>query len=140
MNSSLPASGSKEFKMAELKYEPVKHDHKAFLAKAMRRPGFLHAYEALEAEYALANAMLSARTRAGLTQDAVAASMGTTKSAVSRLETGGRHAPSVASLSKYAQAVGCTLRIELVPAGATQDRPPRPRQRTHQPKALRRAA
>lgn len=56
--------------------------------------------------------------RAGLTQEAVAGRMGTTKSAISRLESAGKHAPSVASLKKYAAAVGCTLKIELVPASA----------------------
>jgi ribosome-binding protein aMBF1 (putative translation factor) len=100
--------------MAELKYESVRHDHKAFLEKALRRRGFREAYNALEVEYALAREMLSARTRAGLTQEAVATRMGTTKSAVSRLEAAGKHAPSVASLKKYAEAVGCKLEIKLV--------------------------
>lgn len=126
--------------MAELKYQPVKHDHKAFLEKAMKRPGFREAYDALEIEYALAGEMLSARTRAGLTQEAVAASMGTTKSAVSRLEAGGRHAPSVASLSKYAQAVGCTLRIELVPERTKRIAASQSRTRASASRTLRRAA
>ena len=104
--------------MAELKFEPVRHDHKAFLDKAAKRRGFTGAYNALEVEYALAHEMLSARKRAGLTQEAVAVSMGTTKSAVSRLEAASRHVPSVASLKKYAAAVGCRLRIELVPLHA----------------------
>lgn len=102
--------------MADLKFQPVRHDHKAFLEKASKRRGFSDAYEALEVEYALASEMLDARTRAGLTQEAVAIRMGTTKSAISRLEAAGKHAPSVASLKKYAAAVGCTLKIELVPA------------------------
>lgn len=102
--------------MADLKFQPVRHDHKAFLEKASRRAGFSEAYEALEVEYALAREMLTARARAGLTQEAVAARMGTTKSAISRLEAAGKHAPSVASLKRYAAAVGCTLKIELVPA------------------------
>jgi ribosome-binding protein aMBF1 (putative translation factor) len=106
--------------MAELKYEPVRHDHKAFLEKALRRRGFREAYDALEVEYALAREMLSARTRAGLTQETVATRMGTTKSAVSRLETAGKHAPSVASLKKYAEAVGCKLQIKLVPQQTTR--------------------
>jgi transcriptional regulator with XRE-family HTH domain len=93
----------------------MRHDHKKFLEKASKRHGFKEAYEALEVEYTLAHEMLAARTRAGLTQEAVAARMGTTKSAVSRLESAGKHAPSVASLKKYADAVGCTLKIELVP-------------------------
>lgn len=104
--------------MAELKYDPVAHDQKVFLDKASKRRGFCEAYGALEAEYALAREMLSARTRAGLTQEAVAVRMGTTKSAVSRLESTGKHAPSVASLKKYADAVGCTLKIELIPRQA----------------------
>lgn len=103
--------------MADLKFQPVRHIHKEFLEKASKRRGFREAYEALEVEYALAHEMLAARARAGLTQEAVAVRMGTTKSAISRLEAAGKHAPSVASLKKYAAAVGCTLRIELVPAG-----------------------
>lgn len=42
--------------------------------------------------------------------------MGTTKSAVSRLESAGPHSPSVATLKKYAKAVGCEIEIRLVPA------------------------
>jgi transcriptional regulator with XRE-family HTH domain len=59
--------------------------------------------------------MLSARSKAGLTQEAVAELMGTTKSAVSRLESAGKHAPSLTTLKKYAQAVGCDLKIEFIP-------------------------
>jgi transcriptional regulator with XRE-family HTH domain len=59
--------------------------------------------------------MLAARSKSGLTQEAVADLMGTTKSAVSRLESTGKHAPSLTTLKKYAQAVGCHLEIKLVP-------------------------
>ena len=100
--------------MPVTKYQPVPHDHKAFLDKASKRKGFREAYDALDVEYALANEMLMARKRAGLTQEAVAMRMGTTKSAVSRLEANGKHAPSVASLKKYAEALGCKLKIEFV--------------------------
>ena len=101
--------------MAELKYKPVPHDHNAFLAKAMARKGFAEAYEALELEYQVASQMLRARARAGLTQYAVAERMGTTKSAISRLESAGRHAPSLATLKRYAAAVGCELQVKFVP-------------------------
>ena len=126
--------------MADLKYNPVKHDHKAFLDKASKRRGFRKAYDALEIEYALAHAMLSARTRAGLTQEAVAVRMGTTKSAVSRLEASGKHAPSMASLKKYADAVGCKLKIELVPQRAKRRVTTRRRVRAEVSKTARRAA
>jgi len=106
--------------MAELKYTPVPHDHKAFLARARARKGFSEAYDALELEYEVAGQMLQARSRAGLTQDAVAERMGTTKSAVSRLESAGKHAPSLTTLKRYASAVGCELQIKLVRRKATR--------------------
>ena len=101
--------------MAELKYKPGPHDHKAFLAKARAQKGYTEAYNALALEYQLASQMLVARSRAGLTQDAVAERMGTTKSAISRLEPAGKHAPSLATLKRYAEAVGCELQVKLVP-------------------------
>jgi DNA-binding XRE family transcriptional regulator len=101
--------------MVDLKFKPVPHDHEAFLAKARARKEFTAAYESLELEYQVASQMLKARSRAGLTQDAVAERMGTTKSAVSRLESAGKHAPSLATLKRYASAVGCDLQVKLVP-------------------------
>ena len=112
--------------MAELKYQPVLHDQEAFLKKARTRKGFQEAYEELEDEYALVRELLRARSRAGLTQEAVAERMGTTKSAVSRLEAAGKHSPSVTTLKKYARAVGCEVEIRLVPA-------PRQTVRAHRP-------
>jgi len=105
--------------MADVKYKPVPHDHDAFLARARKRKGFAEAYDALDLEYQVARQMLKARTRAGLTQDTVAERMGTTKSAVSRLEAAGKHAPSLTTLQKYANAVGCDLQVKLVPHKAT---------------------
>ena len=102
--------------MADLDYKPVTHDHQAFLARASKRKGFAEDYDALDLEYQLASQMLKARSRAGLTQDAVAERMGTTRSAISRLESAGKkHAPSIATLQRYAQAVGCELQVKLVP-------------------------
>jgi len=105
--------------MVDLKYKPVAHKQKEFLAKASARDGFTEAYNALELEYQVASQLLKARARAGLTQDAVAERMGTTKSAISRLESANKHAPSLATLKRYARAVGCELQVKLVPQKAT---------------------
>ena len=105
--------------MARTEYQPVAHDHDAFLERALKRKGFREAYDDLEDEYLLARELLAARAQAGLTQEQVAASMGTTKSAVSRLEGAGKHSPSVSTLRRYAHAVGCDVEVRLVPA---QDR------------------
>jgi transcriptional regulator with XRE-family HTH domain len=62
--------------------------------------------------------MALARHQAGLTQAAVAERMGTQTPAVARLEAGGghqKHSPSLATLRKYAAAVGCRVEIKLVP-------------------------
>jgi transcriptional regulator with XRE-family HTH domain len=71
-----------------------------------------------EEEYPLVREMLSARSKSALTQEAVAELMGTTKSAVSRLESAGKHAPSLTTLKKYAQAIGCDLKIKFIPKSA----------------------
>ena len=73
------------------------------------------AYEALEGEFALVGALIQARTRAHLSQAEVASRMGTTESAVSRLESG-RVKPSTRTLERYAEATGHRLRISLEPA------------------------
>ena len=104
--------------MSELKYTPIAHEHEAFLVKARARKGFTETYNALTLEYQVTGQMLKARSRVGLTQDAVAQRMGTTKSAVSRLESAGKHTPSLATLKRYAAAVGCELQVRLVPQRA----------------------
>ena len=100
--------------MAELEYQAVRRNHKKFLERASQREGFKEACDSLAVEYVLASQMLKARTKAGLTQEAVAVLMGTKKSAISRLESAGKHAPSLATLKRYPEAVGCKLEIKLV--------------------------
>ncbi len=92
--------------------------HDELKAKALRDPHVRAEYNALEAEFAWLAELLQARNRAGLTQTEVAERMGTTPSAVARLEAGGgsqKHAPSIATLRKYAEAVGCMVEVKLVP-------------------------
>jgi DNA-binding XRE family transcriptional regulator len=101
--------------MDDLTYQPVKYDPKEFLRKEMENEEFRKEYEALEPKYALIRELLEARKNSGMTQEAVASKIGTTKSAISRLECGSQHAPSIATLRKYAEAVGCDLVIRLEP-------------------------
>lgn len=78
-------------------------------------PAYRDAYEALEGEFALVNSLIQARARAKLSQAEVAERMGTTESAVSRLESG-RSKPSTRTLERYAKATGHSLHISLKPA------------------------
>ena len=48
-------------------------------------------------------------------QAQVAEKIGTTQSAVARMESGrGNHSPSLATLSRYAEALGCKLEVKLI--------------------------
>lgn len=69
-------------------------------------------YDKLGARFSVVHELLDARRRAGLTQGELANAMGTTRSVVSRLESG-RHSPSVDTLAAAAQALGCRLEIRL---------------------------
>jgi ribosome-binding protein aMBF1 (putative translation factor) len=75
-------------------------------------PTYRAEYESLEDEFTLASALIKARAKAGLSQEEVAARMGTSQAAVARLE-GGKGNPSKRTLERYAEAVGSRLRIEL---------------------------
>ena len=102
--------------MANTGYKPVPHDA-AFKKALLAKPGVQKAYNALEEEYSTLHAMLDARLAAGLTQADVAARMGTTVSAISRLESSLRsekHSPSFSTLRKYAQACGKKLVVQMV--------------------------
>ncbi|MEN9670016.1 MAG: hypothetical protein RL018_293 [Pseudomonadota bacterium] len=102
--------------MANTGYKPVPHDA-AFKKALLAKPGVQKAYDALEEEYSTLHAMLDARLAAGLTQADVAARMGTTVSAISRLESSLRsekHSPSFSTLRKYAQACGKKLVVQMV--------------------------
>lgn len=82
-------------------------------AELMKDPAFRTEYEKADREFALVEALLKARAKAKLTQVEIAERMGTTQSAVARLEAG-RGSPSIATLRKYAEATGTQLRIEFV--------------------------
>jgi transcriptional regulator with XRE-family HTH domain len=92
--------------------------HDEMVADWMKDPKFKGGYDALEEEFNLFDAALKARRRAGLTQAEIAIRMGTKAPAVARMEAGGgskHHSPSIATLRRYADAVGCKLKIEFVP-------------------------
>ncbi len=91
--------------------------HDEMVQDWLKDPEFKAVYDALEPEFSWLDELLKARQAVGLTQAEVAERMGTKPSAVARLEAGGgsnKHSPSVATLRKYAEAVGCQLEIRLV--------------------------
>lgn len=93
--------------------------HDELKRRALQTPAVHDAYEAYGPEFDILRQMLQARQDAGLTQAQVAERMGTKPPAVTRLEaslSSGKHSPSLATLQKYAEAVGCRLEVRLVRA------------------------
>lgn len=90
---------------------------KSLKAELLADPTTRAAYDALAPEFETARELLAARARAGLTQEQVAARMGTTQSTIARLESGQRP-PSLRTVQRYAEAVGCraVVRIEQLSA------------------------
>jgi ribosome-binding protein aMBF1 (putative translation factor) len=77
-------------------------------------PKYKKAYKDLEDEFAVAQAIIEARTRIGLTQAQLAKRMKTTQSVIARLESG-KGRPSTTTLRNLARATGSRLEIRLVP-------------------------
>lgn len=91
--------------------------HDELKTKALAVAEVQAAYDVLAPEFDLLRGMLQARKAAGLTQSDVAERMGTKREAVARLEAtiaSGKHSPSLATLQKYAQAVGHRIEIHFV--------------------------
>ena len=81
-------------------------------ARWHKDPEYMKEYDALEEEFALASALIQAR--ADLSQAELARRMGTSQSAIARLESG-RSRPSTRTLRKFAEATGMKLRFVFEP-------------------------
>lgn len=89
--------------------------HKELRTRALERPDVKSEYDRLDEEFSFLNEFLKARLSAGVTQAEVAERIGTTQSAIARLESGrGKHSPSLSTLQKYARALGCCLELRLI--------------------------
>jgi predicted transcriptional regulator len=81
--------------------------------RLMENPKFRKEYEKANAEFSIVEALIHARAAAKLSQAEVARRIGTTQSAIARLEAG-NVAPTIPTLRRYAEATGTKLHIELL--------------------------
>lgn len=89
--------------------------HKELKSRALARGDVRAEFDKLEEEFAFLDEFLKARAAAGMSQAEIADRMGTTQSAVARLESGrGKHSPSLATLRKYARALAYRVDLRLV--------------------------
>ncbi|TVQ29359.1 MAG: XRE family transcriptional regulator [Geminicoccaceae bacterium] len=86
-------------------------------ADLLRDPHVRAEYEALEPQFRIAQQIIDARRRAGLTQAQLAELIDTSQSSVARLEAG-RQLPSTRTLLRIAHATKSEAVFELRPATA----------------------
>lgn len=85
----------------------------ADLKKRLQNPDFKKAYEDLEPEYMLIQALIEARKEKGLTQKALAEKTGINQADISKIENGKLNI-SFKTMRKLAKGLGKTLKIQLV--------------------------
>ena len=85
-----------------------------FKKKALQDEEVRKEYNALKPLFAIKKQLVAARIAKGLTQDEIAKKIGTSKSNISRLESlNNNYMPNLATLMKYAEALGMRLDIGL---------------------------
>lgn len=97
--------------MTELK------DFAVFREELLADPEVKAAYDEMANEFAVAKALIAARSASKLSQKDVAERMKTSQSAIARMESG-RQSVSTGSIQKYATAVGRPITIEIRPLPA----------------------
>lgn len=97
-----------------IKPKDRKHlDFETWEKESLKNPKIKAEYDRLQPEFALIQAVIDARIKRGITQEALAKKIGTKQSVISRLESG-RANPSVAFLKKLAKALSAYLEIKFV--------------------------
>jgi predicted transcriptional regulator len=81
-------------------------------AQLLANPKVKAEYDALAPEFEISAELLRARLRAGLSQADLAARMGTSQSAIARLESG-QTLPSTKTLLRFAQATRSRIQVRL---------------------------
>ena len=113
--------------MTRERYNPVTLDIDATRKRWLRSPAFVKAYAALADEFETLAELVRARQQASMSQADVALRMGIAQASVARLESSAgsrKHAPSFATLRRYAEAVGCALVIKLAPTANAGNKTP----------------
>ena len=83
-----------------------------YLTEQLKDSSFKAEYDALEAEFAIIQAMITARQKTGMTQKQLAERTGIHQSDISKLERGNGN-PSLRTLIRLAEGLGMKLKVEF---------------------------
>ncbi|KKR86520.1 MAG: hypothetical protein UU32_C0014G0007 [Candidatus Woesebacteria bacterium GW2011_GWB1_41_10] len=87
-------------------------DWKILRKELFKDPKVRTEYQKLQPKYAAVSALIEARIKKGLTQEALASKIKTKQSAIARIESGNAN-PSIGFLQKLAEALGKKLVIQF---------------------------
>ena len=85
-----------------------------FKKKSLENPEIREAYEVLQPEYDIIQAMIDARKSQNMTQKDLSAATGITQADISRIENGTRN-PSLEMVNRLAAGMGMRLKLEFIP-------------------------
>jgi phage-related protein/DNA-binding XRE family transcriptional regulator len=94
------------------KGDPMTIPFDEFKRRLLANPAVKAEYDRLGPGFEIAAELLRARLRSGLSQEEIAERMGTSQSAIARLESG-QTLPSTKTLLRYAQATGSKVEVRL---------------------------
>ncbi len=86
-----------------------------FKKKSLENLEVKAAYDALQPEYDIIQAMIDARKSQNMTQKDLAEATGITQADISRIENGTRN-PSLEMVKRLAAGMGMRLKLEFIPA------------------------
>jgi len=84
--------------------------HEELYQRLMKKPGFKKAYDDLELEFAIVDALIRARAKRGMTQAKLAKKLGTKQSAIARFESG-RANPTISFVQRLADVLDLELKL-----------------------------
>ena len=88
--------------------------YKEYKEKALQNAEVKEEYDALQPEYDIIQAMISARVNQNLTQKELSERTGITQADISRIENGTRN-PSLSMVKRLAEGLGMQLKLEFIP-------------------------
>ena len=91
--------------------------YKEYKEKVLQNAEVKEEYDALQPEYDIIQAMISARVNQNLTQKELSERTGITQADISRIENGTRN-PSLSMVKRLAEGLGMQLKLEVIPSPA----------------------
>src|SRR5882724_6656646 len=86
---------------------------KTFKEETLKNAKVRAEYEALRPEFELVIDLVKARKAAKLSQEGLAKKLKVKQPSIARLESGGYAKAFISNLSKYADALGCSIKISV---------------------------